>query len=131
VAIAYLVLVRSMKLRTVLLLHFVTLPFYVDVAGAQSTPPQKIPPRRKGAIFAPRPAYPYEARKHHITGAGVCIVSVRPDGTISHAEMRPSTGHAILDNAALDAFRRWRFFPGSTAPKVKIPIRYSMKGASY
>src|SRR5438045_9175304 len=28
------------------------------------------------AISAPRPDYPYEARSRHITGSGVCVVSV-------------------------------------------------------
>jgi TonB family protein len=47
---------------------------------------------------------------------------------VKKAEMAASTGNPILDNAALDAFRRWEFKPG-TVSKVKIPIRFTMRGS--
>jgi outer membrane biosynthesis protein TonB len=46
---------------------------------------------------------------------------------VKKAEMATSTSYELLDNAALNAFRRWQFKPG-TVTKVKIPIRYTMKG---
>jgi protein TonB len=83
------------------------------------------------AISAPRPVYPYEARAKHITGSGVCVVSVDTgSGAVTDATMAQSIGTSILDNAALSAFRQWRFRPGSVA-KVKIPITFTMSGASY
>jgi TonB family protein len=75
------------------------------------------------AISAPRPQIPTEARVKHLKGAGVFIVYVRPDGTVSHVEAARSTGHAILDKASIDAFSQWRFIPGSVK-KVKIPVTY-------
>jgi hypothetical protein len=36
-----------------------------------------------------------------------------------------------LDNATTSTFRRWRFRAGQVAPKVKVPITYTMTGASY
>ncbi|PYJ79337.1 MAG: hypothetical protein DME69_05200 [Verrucomicrobia bacterium] len=44
--------------------------------------------------------------------------------------MTQSIGSPILDNAATSAFRQWRFKPG-TVSKVKIPITFTMTGASY
>jgi protein TonB len=86
---------------------------------------------KAAAISAPRPEYPYEARSRHITGSGVCVVSVdSASGNVTSAEMAQSTGNPILDNSAVSAFRRWRFKPNSVA-KVKIPITYTMTGASY
>ncbi len=83
------------------------------------------------AISAPRPEYPYEARSRHITGSGVCLVTVdTASGSVTDASMAQSTGNPILDNSAVSAFRRWRFKPG-TVSKVKIPITYTMSGASY
>jgi periplasmic protein TonB len=83
------------------------------------------------ATYAPRPQYPYEARSRHITGSGVCIVNVDPgSGSVSDASMAQSIGNPILDNAATSAFRQWRFKPG-TVSKVKIPITFTMTGASY
>lgn len=84
------------------------------------------------AISAPRPEYPYEARSRHITGSGVCVVSVDvASGSVTDASMAQSIGNPILDNAAVSAFRRWKFKPGACAPKVRIPITFTMSGASY
>jgi len=86
---------------------------------------------KASAISAPRPEYPYEARSRHITGSGVCIVSVDVgSGNVTDASMAQSIGNPILDNSALSAFKRWRFKPGSVA-KVRIPITFTMTGASY
>lgn len=83
------------------------------------------------AINSPRPEYPYEARSRHITGSGVCVVSVDTStGSVTDASMAQSLGNPILDNSAMSAFRRWRFKPG-TVSKVKIPITFTMTGASY
>jgi len=76
------------------------------------------------AIYAPRPNYPSEARSQRITGSGVCVVSVDPrNGSVTEASMAQSTGDPRLDNAAIRAFRQWRFKPG-TVSKVKIPIEF-------
>ena len=83
------------------------------------------------ATYAPRPQYPYEARSRHVTGSGVCMVDVDPgSGSVTSASMTQSIGSPILDNAATSAFRQWRFKPG-TVSKVKIPITFTMTGASY
>jgi TonB family protein len=83
------------------------------------------------AIQSPRPEYPYEARSRKITGSGVCVVSVDTgSGGVTDASMAQSTGNPILDNSAVSAFRRWKFKPG-TVSKVKIPITFTMSGASY
>ena len=84
------------------------------------------------AIFAPKPEYPYEARSRHQTGSGVCVLSVDvPTGNVTDATMAQSIGSPILDNSTTSTFRRWRFRPGAAAPKVKVPITYTMTGASY
>lgn len=81
------------------------------------------------AVYAPRPQYPYEARARRQVGAGVAVLAVDPNtGVVKKAEMATSTGHPILDNAALAAFRQWQFKPG-TVSKVRIPIRFTMGGS--
>jgi len=81
------------------------------------------------AIVAPRPEYPYEARRRHVTGSGVAIVNVDPaTGFVVGATMAQGTGDAVLDHSAVSAFRRWRFKPG-VAAKVVIPITFTMAGA--
>lgn len=103
-----------------------------QVAGPPRPPGMMSASQAKAvAISAPRPEYPYEARSRHITGSGVCVVTVdTSSGSVTDASMAQSTGNPILDNSAVSAFRRWRFKPG-TVSKVRIPITYTMAGASY
>jgi len=81
--------------------------------------------------YAPRPVYPYEARRQRITGSGIALLTVAlVDGNVVDARMVQSCGSVILDNATLDAFQRWHFKPGSVE-RVQVPITYTLTGASY
>jgi TonB family protein len=81
--------------------------------------------------YAPRPVYPYEARRQRITGSGVALLTVdRTLGTVTDVLIAQSCGSAILDNSTLDALRRWRFKPESVT-QVRVPITYTLMGASY
>ena len=83
------------------------------------------------AINSPRPPYPYEARSKRITGSGVITANVdAASGNVTDASVTQSTGSSILDEAAVSTFRRWRFRPGSVS-KVRIPITFTLTGASY
>src|SRR4029434_10558327 len=86
---------------------------------------------KAAALYAPKPEYPYEARSRHVTGSGGCVVDIdSSSGNVTSAAMASSTGNPILDNATVSAFRRWRFKPGA-ASKARIPITFTMTGASY
>jgi len=83
---------------------------------------------RAVAIAAPRPDYPYEARRQHMVGRGIAILEVDPStGKVTHAYMAQSTGYELLDNNTLSTFRHWRFQP-DTVKMVRIPINYTMRG---
>jgi protein TonB len=87
---------------------------------------------RVSAVYSPKPPYPYEARSRHITGSGVCVLTVdTASGNVTGATMAQSTGSPILDEATTSTFQRWRFRPGQVAPKVKVPITFTMTGASF
>src|SRR5947209_16464729 len=84
------------------------------------------------AINAPKPEYPYEARSRHQTGSGVAVLSVdTASGSVTDASMAQSIGSPILDQATLSALRRSRFASRKCAPKVRVPISFTMRGASY
>jgi len=80
------------------------------------------------ALYAPRPEYPLAARTHHWTGAGIFACNIRPDGTVASVDVLRSTGHEMLDQAAITAFRQWRFHPGDMK-RIKIPINFWMNGS--
>src|SRR5439155_2029002 len=81
-------------------------------------------------MYAPRPVYPYEARRQRMTGSGIALLTVALTGNVIEARMAESSGSVILDSATLEALRRWRFKPGSVL-SVEVPITYSLTGASY
>lgn len=81
--------------------------------------------------YAPRPLYPYEARRQRVTGSGVALLTIdQTSGTVTDVRMAQSCGNVILDNSTLDAFRRWRFKPGGVT-QVEVPITYTLMGVSY
>jgi TonB family protein len=81
--------------------------------------------------YAPRPVYPYEARRQRVTGSGIALLTVdQISGTVTDVRMAQSCGNVILDNSTLDALRRWRFKPGGVT-QVEVPITYTLMGVSY
>ena len=55
--------------------------------------------------------YPAEARRHNVEGSTVVSMLVEADGKISHTEVFGSSGHAILDEAALAAAQKFKIDP--------------------
>lgn len=97
--------------------------------GSGTSPRKAINPSgdpRAFAISTPFPDYPLAARERHLTGSGVARLDIdQQTGAVASAQMEVSTGYGMLDSAALAAFRRWRFQPG-TVTKVKIPITFTI-----
>jgi TonB family protein len=106
--------------------------------AASEAKPRNVEPRTLSeeeavrlAIFTPAPRYPYEARASHMTGQGLVRVEVDTrTGYVTSARIMKSTGHQILDDEALKAFRAWRFKPG-TVSAVRIPVRFTMNFPEY
>ena len=76
------------------------------------------------------PDYPYAARDRHLEGSGLYRLNIQPDGTVLSVTVLKSTGHSLLDQAAIHAYRQWRFRPGALQ-SVKIPVKFGMKGFTY
>jgi len=103
----------------------VNVPIRFTMSTGMSRPPRN---DLSYAVYAPRPIYPAEARAKGWAGMGVVLVYVdRKSRQVTAARMLQSTGYRVLDEAALNAFRQWRFRP-STASHVRIPIRFLARG---
>ncbi|MGH8101422.1 MAG: energy transducer TonB [Chthoniobacterales bacterium] len=89
---------------------------------------QIVPPGGPNVISAPKPLYSFEARSHHVQGKGWFAMHIRPDGTVRRVEIIKSTGHRILDDAALAALRQWRFRPEAFERTVRTPIMFALEG---
>jgi TonB family protein len=75
------------------------------------------------------PRYPYAARDQHLEGSGLFQLQLRPDGIVRSVVILKSTGHVMLDDAAVAALRQWQF--AGAVHDVKVPINFSMKGVVY
>lgn len=73
----------------------------------------------------PPPEYPSLARRQHWQGVVVISVRVAADGGVTSAVVARSSGHALLDAAAIKAVRDWRFRggPGETTVEVEFVLR--------
>jgi protein TonB len=123
-----------------MLRHTLKLPlsFLITIAAASSSfsqtmvaaPPGSAPVKdaisMKVVLHQVPPAYPVEARRSRLSGRGTLVGQVDiKTGYVTSVRMEKSTGYKILDDAALAAFRQWRFKPG-TIRKFRTPINYTM-----
>lgn len=56
-----------------------------------------------------RPAYPYDARHAGWEGTVVVRILVSVDGPPAAVSVRTSSGHSVLDEAAVESIKNWRF----------------------
>ena len=93
---------------------------------AESTDADALKRAEAAAIHHPHPDYPLEARRLRLTGRGIVLGIVDPKtGQLTSLTMEKSTGHTMLDDAVLRAFRQWTFRPG-TIRQFRIPVTYTM-----
>jgi protein TonB len=77
------------------------------------------------AISSPSAAYPEEAQKAKTTGNGLYELRINKAGTTTEVVIVKSSGSAMLDNAAKDAFKKWRF-KAAIFTRVRVPVSWSV-----
>ena len=80
----------------------------------------------------PPPRYPAMARKRGYTGTVVLEVLVSRNGNVADLRVLSSSGHSILDTAALSSVKNWLFEPAVKGEEkvdmwVKVPIRFEFE----
>ena len=83
--------------------------------------------QKKHAVKTPQPSYPDEARKNAAEGRGIFRLLVDPGGDIRAVQVLQSTGHRVLDQAAVAGLKEWRFVPGKVNEYV-VPVTFTMRG---
>lgn len=107
------------------------------VIGTSSNAPAKSGPititaARPRYRSNPPPEYPMEARRLHQEGIVLLTVEVDSDGHTSSVHIKRSSGIPNLNQAALNAVRRWTFEPAHligglpVASTVDVPLRFSL-----
>jgi protein TonB len=82
-------------------------------------------------LINPEPPYPALARQRHQEGLVLLLVKVTPQGRVGQVEIKQSSGFSLLDTAAWQAVRDWKFEPariGSLAveSEIEVPVRFEL-----
>lgn len=117
-------------------------PHHRDAAevDTQKGPKMSSPPARGGlrdAQAAPLggnapPRYPNLARRRGYQGQVVVRVSVQASGAVGNAVISKSSGYQVLDEAALEAVKAWRFRPARRAGQavnatLNVPVVFQLE----
>ena len=71
--------------------------------------------------------YPPEAVARGLEGEVRLIVKLAADGQIDDVLLAASSGHALLDEAALQAVRRLRALPADAPQETLLPVRFRLR----
>jgi periplasmic protein TonB len=79
----------------------------------------------------PPPNYPIQARRRGLQGVVMLEALIDTSGGVADLRLSSSSGHSILDQAALEAVRGWRFTPGTVSGRrkqmwVNVPVRFAL-----
>ena len=82
----------------------------------------------------PQPHYPDSARREGKQGRVLLRVLIDEEGRSKVIEVNTSSGHDMLDQAATEALKKWRFVPARASGKpvetwVKVPIEFQLSNA--
>lgn len=82
-------------------------------------------------LHNPRPDYPEMAKRRQWEGKVILRVQVLASGRAGQVTIAGSSGHEILDEAALEAVRNWHFVPAKRGDQpvdsvVNVPINFNL-----
>ncbi|HYQ40440.1 MAG TPA: energy transducer TonB [Polyangiaceae bacterium] len=110
------------------------------LAPAPPPPPPPPPPpapviqAKVGADFARKPnlEYPRLARREEWEGTVILRAQVLPSGKVGSVTVQKSSGHSVLDDAALSAAKTWSFVPATqggnpVAGTVTFPVQFKLQ----
>jgi len=102
-----------------------------------ATPPSPVqldaePDYRADYLNNPRPPYPMVARRMGYNGKVILNVEVLAEGKAGQVLLHKSSGYDILDNAALQTVKTWKFSPAKRLGQpvtqwFLVPIKFSLE----
>jgi len=100
---------------------------------AADTQPYQSPSFNAAYLNNPAPKYPSVSRRLGEQGLVLLRVQVTADGAAESVELQTGSGSSRLDQAALEAVKKWQFIPAkrgeqSVSASVVVPIRFSLEG---
>ncbi|MEW5903235.1 MAG: energy transducer TonB [Pseudomonadota bacterium] len=114
-----------------------TQPVVQETPPPVATPPSPVqldtePDYRADYLNNPRPPYPRVARRMGYQGRVVLNVEVLAEGLAGEVKLQSSSGYDILDNAAIQTVKTWKFAPARRfgQPVTQwflVPIKFSLE----
>jgi protein TonB len=103
----------------------------VEQDGASLFPLQTIHEARPAYRSNPSPKYPRIARIRGYQGDVLLDVLVNAYGMVDRIKIFKSSGHPVLDKAAMSTVKKWFFEPGKIGENkvdmwVRVPIRFEL-----
>ena len=100
---------------------------------AADSSPYQSPNFNAAYLNNPAPNYPSISRRLGEQGLVLLQVQVTADGTAGSVELQTGSGSSRLDQAALEAVKKWRFTPAKrgeqpVSASVIVPVRFSIEG---
>ncbi|WP_052698029.1 energy transducer TonB [Luteibacter yeojuensis] len=79
-------------------------------------------------VYMPSPRYPMEALRAHREGQVILSVTVTPEGDVTNVAVGHTSGDALLDQAAEEAVRSWRFAAAERPAQytADLPVRFEL-----
>ena len=71
--------------------------------------------------------YPEAAIEQGLEGEALVLLMIDSNGSIAAARIEQSSGHALLDAAALRAVRRLRSLPADAPSESLLPVRFRLR----
>ena len=97
-------------------------------------PPAPVIQAKVGADFARKPGleYPRLARREEWEGTVILRAQVLPNGKVGTVTVQKSSGHSVLDDAAVSAAKTWSFVPATqggnpVAGAVTFPVQFKLQ----
>ncbi|PYN81190.1 MAG: energy transducer TonB [Candidatus Rokuibacteriota bacterium] len=122
----------SLALSLVAVAHAGAAPEIIPLAPIEITAPAAQPFVPAAYRETPLPSYPTAAREQGLEGVVVLGVLVGVNGRAVEISVRTSSGARVLDDAAVDAVRRWRFAPAKEGRRaveswVEVPLKFALQ----
>jgi protein TonB len=97
----------------------------VVVRKSKPQPAKKTPAKKEPAPF--RPLYPLEAIARGLEGDVMVRVRLDDRGNVIASHLEASSGHALLDEAAVQAARTLRGLPDGMPRESLLPVRFRLR----
>lgn len=91
-------------------------------------PPAPAPASTFSIKYRVDPQYPAAAKRAGEQGTVLLELIVAPDGRPSEVNILRSSGFPVLDQAAVDAVRKWRFATNATGlARLQLPVTFKLE----